>query len=351
VVVRRIIAVLLCAALAACTSDQAPPVAAPVDREALQAEATPQPADLVDLLIYYRHGRGADAHLEPVKRAVPVTNDLPRTAMLLLLQGPAKKDPRVLHAPLPRSTKLVGLNVRKGTAVLTLSREAITHARRVGKRPEHEAMALAAVANTLTEFPAIRQVRLRIQGVPARRMWGGWGRPRLLVRDDSAVEPDSLGAVVPPLDSFSHRPQHVGVKQRRRSPRVAAVRIESRATYLRVALEVTAAGGGNLRGPVPPSLARHIVHAKRGGRGKGMAKGPARSHSRRTISLIVRAQPRRSLARALRTKVSDPLVSRATVSVRGRPRRVVVRIRPTRRTQFWLHTLSKPARVVLDIRR
>jgi len=122
----------------------------------------------------------------------------------------------------------------------------------------------------------------------------------------------------------------VGVRHKRRQPAVAAVRIQSHTTFLRVTVEVTAARGGPLSGPVPPSSARH--------RGK-------------RVVLKVHGRPGKTLTGNLGDKINDPAVRRASIDVRGRPDRVVVALRPQRRTKFWLHTLSEPARVVLDIRR
>jgi ribosomal protein S7 len=50
-------------------------------------------------------------------------------------------------------------------------------------------------------------------------------------------------------------------------------------------------------------------------------------------------------------QLKDPALKTARVHVGRKPHRVVVTVRPRRRTAFWLHTLSEPARVVLDIRR
>ena len=316
-------------ALVACTDEQPAPVT-PANTAAIQAESTPQAPDLVDLTIYYRHGNGEDAHLEPVKREVEVAGDLPRTAMSLLLKGPAKGDPRHLRAPLPTTTRLLAMKVRKGTARVRLSREAVADARRVGRKPAHEAMALAAVANTLTEFPDIRRVRLQVAGTGGRKFWGGWGLPKYLVRDERIIEPAMRGGHVPSLDGFGHRKQRVGVAHRRRPPKVGAVRVASHATFVRVTVEVTSASGGPLKGPVPPTHVRH--------RGK-------------RVVLKVHGRPRVKVAGNIRNELHDPAIAAARVDVRRKPHQVVINVRPRRRAQFWLHTLSEPARVVLDIRR
>ena len=327
---RLLVVVLACLALACTTEPEAQPQSATTNANAVQAESTPQPPDLVDLTLYFRQGRGPGVYLSPVKREVQVSNDLPRTDLELLLKGPVKTDPRPLHAPLPTSTRLLHFSVMKGVADVRLSREVIADARRVGDRPEHEAMALAAIANTLTEFPDIQRVRVSVQGRGGRRVWGGWGLPALLVRDEGVVAAPKRGSLVPSLSGFGHRPRRVGVRHKRRQPAVAAVRIQSHTTFVRVTVEVTAARGGPLSGPVPPSSARH--------RGKRLV-------------LKVRGRPGKTLTGHLGDKINDPAVRRASIDVRGRPDRVVVALRTQRRTKFWLHTLSEPARVVLDIRR
>ena len=326
----RLVGVMLACVLLACTAEPAPPAAAPMNDAVLEAEATPQPEDKVSLTIYYRHGSGRDVYLDGVKREVTVNDELPQTAMKLLLAGPGKDDARALRAPLPPGTRLLHFSTREGTADVRLSREAITRRKRVGDRPEHESMALAAVANTMTEFPDIQRVRLSVQGAKRRQFWGSWGLPDLLVRDDTVVKPPLREPHVPPLAGFSTRGQRVGVSDRRRPPKVAAVRVQSQTTHVRLTAEVTSAGGGELSGPVPPT------HVRRNGN---------------RLVLKVRGRPGKSLAGDIRDQLADPAVRAARVDVRSKPDRVVVTLRPHRRTKFWLHTLSKPARVVLDIRR
>lgn len=324
----------LCAALVlvvfagACTSQAPPPEV--VTKEVLAAEGRVQPRDLVDLTIYYRRGRGRLASLARVIREVPVDADLPRTALTLLLEGPAENDPPALQAPLPTTSRIHRFAVSNGTANVVLSRHAVTDAHRVGKQPEHEIMALAAVANTLTEFPDIQRVKLRIDGQSGRRFWGTWGLPHTLIRDESVIEPQRR-AEIPSLDEFSQRPQRIGVAQRRRrAPAISAVRVQSQSAYLRVTVEVTSATGGPLTGPVPPSSARR---------------------SGKAIVLRVRGVPSKRLAGSLEKQLRDPAFKSGRIDVTGRPMNVVVRLRPRRPSQYWLHTLSEPARVVLDVRR
>lgn len=299
----------------------------------VEAEESIQARDLVDLTVYFRKHQGGVSHLEPVLREVPVSKDLPRTALRLLLDGPAPEDPPGLRAPLPTTSRVTKFAVRKGEARVELSRAAVADAERVGNHPDNEVLALAAVTNTLTEFPDIRRVRLRIKGQRQRRFWGGWGIPKILVRDESLIS-HRARTQTPPLRDFGGRPERIGVAQRgRRAPKVAAVRVQSLTTYVRVTVEVTSAGGDALEGPVP------LTTAKRNGR---------------SVVLRVRANPTKKVTGSLTSQLRDPALQRGRVEVtrqQRRPREVVVRLKSQRPPKFLLHALSEPARVVLDIRR
>ena len=331
----RLVAAVACAtALVACTSQSpaAPPVPT-VNAEAVRAESAPPPSDTVELTLYFRHGRGVDAYLTPRTRRVKLASAKPRRALELLLRGPGRSDEARVQPALPRTTEVRDFSVANGVANVTLSPHAVTDARTVGRRPEHEALALAAIANTLTEFPEVQRVRLRVEGDSGRRFWGFWGLPASLVRDPSVIDAKDVTRVVPPVDQFSHSPQRVGVRHRHRQPAIAAVRAKSFATYARLTVEVTAPRGTDLRGPVPPSNARHL--------------------SRGRVRLQVQGRPSSAVAGNIKNALGDPTFAGAHVRVRGKPHRIVLTLqsRDRKRHPFYLHALSEPARVVLDIRR
>ena len=320
-------------ALVACTSQSqgAPP--ASVNTAAVRAESTPPPSDTVELTLYFRHGRGPDAYLTPKTRRVKLAAAKPRKALELLLRGPRRGDQDVQPA-LPRTAKVRRFSINSnGVAKVMLSHHAVTDARDVGRRPEHEALALAAIANTLTEFPEVDRVRLAVAGRSGRRFWGFWGLPASLVRDTSVIDAKDVARVVPPVDEFSNTPQDVGVRHRKRQPAIAAVRVNSFATYTRLTVEVTAPRGSDLRGPVPPSRARHLRRGR--------------------VQLQVLGRPSSAVAGNIRNAFGDPTYAGAQVRVRGKPHRVVITLqaRDRKRHPFMLHALSEPARVVLDIRR
>lgn len=309
--------------LLACTP-QAP--ATDLDH-AVAREAATQAPDMVDVTLYFRHGRGTEAYLVPVVREVPIGSDLPRTALDLTLQGPTEQDAPGLHPALPPTTTVRGFAVNDTTASVDLSDEVVSEADEVGNRPEHELLALAAVANTLTEFPEITRVALTVDGEAGGRFWGGWGLPPVLFRDDSVIGSETTSPSIPALESFTGRAQRVGEPRRPRAV-VSSVRIRPRSTYLRVTLELAEPDGSDLLGPVPDA--------------KAVRDGDE-------INVSLTAEAAAGIAGA--QVVDDPLFDHARVAVREAPPSVSVSVQPRRAADFALRTLTDPSRVVLDIRR
>ncbi|HVM00372.1 MAG TPA: GerMN domain-containing protein [Egibacteraceae bacterium] len=324
-------------AVAACTSGGGgaatgtpSPAAGPVS-----TEPTMQPPDIVDLTVYFRAGEGSSAYLVPVRREARIDDDLPRTALQLLLAGPKDTDGHDVAAPLPSATRVLDLRVADGTATVNLSGEVITHAEEANPSPEHEALALAAIVGTLTEFPAIERVRLLVEGrqtgsydgVDVGRFWGGWGLPEVLVRDDSILSPPADGEGVPALEQFSTQPQALGADTSQ-PVAVTSVRIRDRTTYLRVVVELENVADPDAPAAVPPAQAY-----------------PAGADV--VLELAGVAGYDADFAPGQRVEIDDPAVHGITVDdVEGRVR-IVVASRDAR--QFLLHNLSSPTRVVLDV--
>lgn len=294
---------------------------------AVAKEAATQAPDMVDLTLYFRHGRGADAYLVPVVREVPVGTDLPRTALDLILRGPAPQDPPALHPAVPPATEVRSFDVDGTTASVDLSADVVSRAAEVGDRPEHELLALAAITNTLTEFPEITRVALTVDGAAGGAFWGGWGLPGVLFRDESVVGSEAMPGDIPALDTFSRRTQVTG-GARRSGAVVSSVRIRPRSTYLRVTVELTDAKGAGLIGSAPPARA---------------------SRHGDDIRMSVDAEAVAGVAGD--QLIDDPAFRSARVDVRKGPPSVSVTVSPQRRTDFALRTLTDPTRIVLDIRR
>lgn len=319
--------------------------AAPVaERAAAPAAATAlQPPDVVDLTVYFRRGRAAEAHLVPVTREVALTEELPRRALELLLAGPTAEDGEQLSAPLPTSTVVRAFRVDGDVARVDLSAEVIADRAAAGASADHELLALAALANTLTEFPEIEQVELRVQGRDAGPLevagqtispdvadfWGWWGLPARLVRDESVVGPPPDGAALPQVGRFHRRLQILGASDAQAL--VDAVRVRSRATSLRVTVELSDPARGAVAAAVPAASARTTPD--------GVLL---------EVDGITAVSPDVSLGAA--RVLSEPPFTAVTVDGGpSEPLRVLVTSREPH--DFLLHTLPSPTRLVLDLRK
>jgi germination protein M len=341
----RLLALLLTGVLlvaSACSTDEpaseqlSTPAAAPPGPVAVNAspEATLQPDDLVDLTLYFRVGDGSSAHLEPVVREVPVTDDLPRQALELLLDGPVEDDGSNLSAPLPTTTDVVDFVVEGGAARIELSAAVLSDASSVGVSPANEALALAAVANTLTEFPSIERVELTVNGRDAeqvRSFWGGWGLPAVLIRDESLIGPaTSEGEGVADLARFSADDQQVGSTDA--GPvALAGLRVRDRLTHTRFTVEVADPTGPDAMAKIPPARVRAA-----GGEILLILSG-------------VFAPP--EVAETLRIDVAPELFSATQVDHDPPTSTLRLTLVPHGEQAFRLHTLSNPTRIVLDVKK
>jgi hypothetical protein len=332
---RLLFALCLLPALAACQGGR--------DVVVSDGGRTPTPAvqsdDVVDLTVYYRSGNGSSAYLVPVTREVPVSENLPRAALELLLDGPGEGEAHDLGPVLPESTHLRGLAVEGGIATVDLSSAVVSDASQVGAGPEHEVLALAAIANTLTEFPAIERVRVLVEGeadgwhggVNVGEFWGGWGLPDLLVRDSSVVGEPLDGDGVPDLGLFDSTRQDVGTSH---APpvRVTSIRARDRTTYARVVVEVVDAADGDVSAAVPAARARADADA---------------------VVLKVRgvASFGDDAEDGQRLDLGAGLQATVGLEEGALPGTVIVTVRGERRPDYRLHALSSPTRIVLDVRK
>ncbi|NPV88034.1 GerMN domain-containing protein [Coprothermobacteraceae bacterium] len=124
-----------------------------------------------------------------------VDENKPLRALEAMIAGPEDLS---LGRPMPPTTRILGFSVQDGVANVNLSREVITDAHKYCPVSSGgEAMALNAIANTLTEFDAIKNVKLTIEGknqgeIDGRRIeefWGHVGLPPVLTRNENVIIP------------------------------------------------------------------------------------------------------------------------------------------------------------------
>ena len=109
-------------------------------------------------------GPVGSAGLVPVLREIPATTAVARAAMNALLDGPNAKErgaSPAISSTVPAGTKLLGLSIKDGVATVDLSGEFESgggSASQIGR--------LGQVVFTLTQFPSVDSVALRIDGRP-----------------------------------------------------------------------------------------------------------------------------------------------------------------------------------------
>lgn len=310
---RRVATVVACGLLlAAC---------APADPAHVRQAPVPSPGvfqadDVVDLTLYFRSGEGSSAHLEPVTREVDVDEDLPARALELLLAGPLAGEDG-LEAPLPAETRLRGLRVEGGVAHVELAAGA-----GAPQVADEVALALGALANTLTEFPSIDMVELDPSG---------WDAPRPLVRDESLIGPSKDGEGLVDLARFAAAPQSIGAADA--GPvEIAAVWVRDRLTHVRVAVELASAEDADGAVQVP---------------------GTFTSVSDDELSLLISGVTAYSAAfgqgRALELSSKD--FEELRVEHDGAKAVLRLGVQDASARPFRLHTLSSPTRVILDVKK
>lgn len=304
---------------------------------------TMQPDDLLDLTVYFRSGEGRDAFLVPVTREATIVDELPGKelvleALALLIAGPSDDDGLDLHPPLPPATTVRSLRLEGETAHLDLSHEVISKADEVGAGPENELLALAAIAATLTEFPAVEQVRLSVEGqqrgqrsgVDVGAFWGGWGLPEVLVRDDSVLAEPAEGEGLPDLELFTADDQALG------SPgddvALTSVRVRDRTAYLRLVVEVSDVEDPDAAPQVPLTRVRAV--------GGDVV-----------LEIDDVAVYDADVAPGQRIDVDNAAFEGVTVEDVDGNGRVRIVVASSHARSFWLHHLSSPTRIVLDVRK
>ncbi|MEW6400016.1 MAG: GerMN domain-containing protein [Bacillota bacterium] len=153
-----------------------------------------------------------ETKLEPVLRSVAVPEDgCPAAAVQALVAGPTAVEKKSGLGPvLPASTRVLGVKVADGVAVVDLSREVITRASEIGASSTTEALALNALYFTLAQFRGVEKVKLLVEGknrgaVDGMRIedfWGHIGLPDCLSGSPSLLDVSPRQEVGEPIDGL-----------------------------------------------------------------------------------------------------------------------------------------------------
>ena len=140
----------------------------PNDIEKAPPEALTHTADIA---VYYLKMTDNDAYLVREVHQLKQNTDLPQLALNELIKGQP-------HTPganrvLPPTTKVLGIKVDNGLAIVDFSPEVL----QANVGASGEALGIASIVNTLTEFPDIKKVSFMVDGQvdDAMDWWGHIG--------------------------------------------------------------------------------------------------------------------------------------------------------------------------------
>lgn len=142
------------------TMPNASPGASPAaSSEPMPAPTTsPAPTTTVRIYLFQPDPAGGDAHLVPVLRTVSGTRAVATAAVRELLAGPASDEPGLLTM-IPAGSRLLGIAIDGTTATVDL-----TGVFESGGGSASMLGRLAQLVYTVTQFPSVDTVRLRLDG-------------------------------------------------------------------------------------------------------------------------------------------------------------------------------------------
>lgn len=159
----------------------------------MKTEAPPERAEEEQILeaqqasvaLYFIIETDDESYLAPELRKVSSGDNLPVIAARELIAGPQRKE---LKPVLPSNTKVLGLEIEDGLAVINLSQAAT----RSSGGAWREALTVSAVVNTLTKFPEVEAVRILIEGKEVETLCGHVDLTHPLRRNDQVVRIEYL---------------------------------------------------------------------------------------------------------------------------------------------------------------
>jgi spore germination protein GerM len=117
------------------------------------------------------------------EREIPKVTGIARATMEELIKGPMGAD---LETTLPANTRLLDINVREdGLAIVDFSGDLI---RDLPTTATAEQLAVYSIVNTLTQFPTIQEVEMRVDGRKVDTLLGYVELQENLVRNTSIIK-------------------------------------------------------------------------------------------------------------------------------------------------------------------
>ncbi|WP_276662719.1 Gmad2 immunoglobulin-like domain-containing protein [Syntrophomonas wolfei] len=140
------------------------------DHKEKPAPSTPV-AKTADVAVYYLKMTNDDAYLVREVHQIKKSSNLPQLALNELIKG--KPLTPGANRVLPPDTKVLGIKIDKGLATVNFSPEVL----KANVGASGEALGIASIVNTLTEFPDIQKVSFMVDGQVEKAIdwWGHIG--------------------------------------------------------------------------------------------------------------------------------------------------------------------------------
>jgi germination protein M len=133
------------------------------------------------VLLYYTDEAGE--YLIAEEREVAKVEGIARATMEALLDGPENVD---LEPTIPAGTRLMDINIKEdGLAIVDFSSELADNLENSSKK---EKMAVYSIVNTLTQFPTVERVEIRVAGKTVNTLKGKIKLDQDLFRDDTIIK-------------------------------------------------------------------------------------------------------------------------------------------------------------------
>jgi spore germination protein GerM len=171
------------------------PESTPSDEETTLPAATPEDETTTVELWYSMTTTSAfGGGLVPVYRDIPSTPGIGAATLRTWLEGPTSEEMAVgIDGTIPEGTELLGLHIEDGTAVVDLTSEF----ERTNMGTSGESLLLEQLAWTITQFPTVDRVLLKIDG-EFRDHYMGHG---FVIDEDHPLERNRRDPVAPILVS------------------------------------------------------------------------------------------------------------------------------------------------------
>lgn len=143
----------------------------PVTTEPLPTATTVK--KLMTVTLYFMQEQDGAMFLVPEKREIPKTESVAGASLEELIKGAQKPG---LTSAIPSKTRVLSIKVANGLATVDFSKEVLDA--NIGS--EAEALGIAQIVNTLTEYPSISKVKFLVEGkeegeINGREVRDWWG--------------------------------------------------------------------------------------------------------------------------------------------------------------------------------